>query len=141
MNSTTNNTEIIIQHDSLNKWPVYSLRIDGNGNNEYNGIRNVKTPGKVVAKISTQDLKRIIREFDDVYFFSFKDSYELVSNQSTSKLEEQQTSISLRLGDKYKNVKYLEGAYRVPPTLKYLVKTIEKMTKVDKLAGIDNSTE
>jgi hypothetical protein len=141
LNSTANNTEIIIQHDSQSKGSVYSLRIDGNGNIEYTGISNVKTLGKVVAKISTQDLKRILREFDDVYFFSFKDNYELISNQSSSTQEQQQTSISLKLRDNYKSIKYLEGAYRVPPMLKFLVKTIEEITQVDKLAGIDNSIE
>ena len=140
MNSTTNNTKIIIQHDSPYNGPVYSLSIDRNGNIEYNGIRNVKTLGKVVSKISPEDLKRVLREFNDVYFFSFKDSYEIISGQSSLKQEHQQTSISLTLGSNHKNVKYLEGAFRVPPTLKFLVKTIEGITKVDKLTGLDNGT-
>jgi Domain of unknown function (DUF6438) len=140
LNSTTNNTKIIIQHDSPYNGPVYSLSIDRNGNIEYNGIRNVETLGKVVSKISPEDLKRVLREFNDVYFFSFKDSYEIISGQSSLKQEHQQTSISLTLGSNYKNVKYLEGAYRVPPTLKFLVKTIEGITKVDKLTGQDNGT-
>jgi hypothetical protein len=140
LNSTTNNTKIIIQHDSPYNGPVYSLSIDRNGNIEYNGIRNVKTLGKVVSKISPEDLKRVLREFNDVYFFSFKDSYEIISGQSSLKQEHQQTSISLTLGSNHKNVKYLEGAYRIPPTLKFLVKTIEGITKVDKLTGQVNGT-
>jgi hypothetical protein len=141
LNSTTNNTKIIIKHDSPNNGPSYSLCIDQDGNIEYNGIRNVKTLGKVVAKISPEDLKRVLREFNDAYFFSFKDSYEIVTSQSSLKQERQQTSISLRLGDNYKNVNYLEGAYRVPPTLKFLVKTIVQITKVNKLTGLENGTK
>jgi Domain of unknown function (DUF6438) len=141
LNITTTNSEIIIQHDSLNKGPIYSLRIDRNGNIEYNGISNVKTLGKVVDKISPRDLRHIIRLFNNFYFFSFNDSYELNSNQSGLKQEQQQTSISFRLGDNYKNVKYLEGAYRLPSTLKFLVETIEKITDLEKLTGKNNSID
>ena len=119
--NNTKNTEIIIQHNSPNKQgPDYSLRIDGNGNVEYNGLKNVN-----VSKISPEDFNRILHEFQDLYFFSFKDSYESI-NQSKSQQEEQ-ISVSLRLGDKYKTVKYTEGS-RVEPGLKMLVKQIENIT-------------
>jgi hypothetical protein len=129
LQSTTNNVEIIIQHHSQNEALNYSLCIHGNGLVEYNGIS-----GKHVTKISPQDLDRVILEYRNVYFFSFKDSYELSSNQSSS--QQEQTSISIRDGDNYKNVKYVEGAYRVPSTLKYLVRTIEKIAKVDELSAM-----
>ena len=134
LESTINKIEIIIQHSSLNKEPNYSLCIDGNGNVEYNGISNVKTIGKHVTKLSSNDLKRVIHEFDDVYFFSFKDSYHLSDSQQHQP-QLLQTSVSLRLGDKFKNIKYVEGATRLPSELKDLVKTVEKITNVDKLSG------
>ncbi len=116
------------------KGSSYSLNINGTGNVEYNGLSNVKTLGKRFTKISTQDLERIIHEFQDLYFFSFKDDYYMLSNHSTP--EQQQISVSLRLGDKYKNVKY-SNASNIPPGLKEIVKEIEKITKVNDFSGTE----
>jgi Domain of unknown function (DUF6438) len=136
------NTEIIIQHKSLSKeGPNYSLRIDGiDGNVEYNGLSNVKTLGKQNSKISTDDLNRIIQEFQESYFFYLKDSYGS-SNKTNSQQQHQQhqqqedqISVSLRLGDRYKNVIYTEES-TVPLTLKRLVKEIEKTTNTNQLSA------
>jgi hypothetical protein len=125
--------EIVVERNSPNRdGSSYSLNIGGTGKVEYNGLSNVKTLGKRLTKISTEDLNRIIHEFQDLYFFSFKDSYE-PSNQSNP---EQQIAVSLRLGDKYKSVKYSDGS-RIPLGLKELVKEIEKITKVNSLSGIE----
>ena len=120
----------MIKHSSHGRGPSYSIHVDGNGNIEYNGISNVKTIGKYITKISPQDLNRLIREFNNIYFFSFKNSYEVSSNQSFSQ-PQQETSISLTLGDRYKIVKYVEGAYSLPTELKNVVEIIERVTKVD----------
>jgi Domain of unknown function (DUF6438) len=138
--TSTGNTEIVIQHDLLTKGPLYYLHIDGDGNIEYRGISNVNTLGKHTTKISPKDLENLIFEFKNVYFFSFKDSYGTVSDQSSLGQEEQQqqqTTVSLKLGDKYKSVKFLDEGYKVPSQLKNVVKTIEKITKVDQLSGIN----
>lgn len=134
---------IEIQHKSLSKeGPSYSLRIDGNdGNVEYNGLSNVKTLGKQNSKISTDDLNRIIQEFQESYFFYLKDSYGS-SNKTNSQHQQQQgdqVSVSLRLGDRYKNVIYTEES-NVPLTLKRLVKEIEKTTNTDKLSATGSRT-
>jgi len=82
-------TEIVIQHKSLNKEvPSYALTIDGNGNIKYNGSDGAKTIEKH-TQISQEDLNRIIHEFKDLYFFSFKDSYES-PNQPSSQEQEQE---------------------------------------------------
>ena len=44
--------------------------------------------------------------------------------------EQQQISVSLRLRDKYKNVKYSDAS-NMSPDLKELVKEIEKIIKVN----------
>jgi hypothetical protein len=76
-----------------------------------------------------------------MYFFSFKDSYGFASNQSSlepqQQQHQQQTTVSLRLGDKYKRLKFVDEGYKVPSQLKRLVKTLENITKVDQLSGID----
>jgi two-component system nitrogen regulation response regulator NtrX len=46
------------------------IKIDGNGNVEYNGLSNVKTLGKHFSKISPEDLNRIIQGFKESYFFT-----------------------------------------------------------------------
>ena len=132
MESIREIVEIIIQHTSPNEGPIYSLRIDENGTVDYNGIRNVKTLGKLISKISPQELQSIIFQFENYYFFSFRDSYEL------SDQHQQQTTISLRLGDQYKKIKYAEEGDLAPPTLKHIVRIVEKITKVDQLSGVSN---
>ena len=120
--------EIVVERTSPNReGPSYSLNINGTGNVEYNGMSNVKMLGKRFTNISEEDLDRIIHEFQDLYFFSFKDDYKS-SNHSNP--ERQQISVSLRLGDKYKNVKYSDAS-NIPSGLKEIVKEIEKITKVN----------
>jgi hypothetical protein len=124
--------EIIIQHTSPNEGPVYSLRVDENGTVEYNGIRNVKTLGKRISKISSQELQSIIFQFENYYFFTIRDSNQL------SDQHHQQTTISVRLGDQYNKVKYVEEGDLAPSTLKHIVRIVEKITKVDQLSGTSN---
>jgi hypothetical protein len=123
-------TEIVIRHHSLSKGRSdYSLLIDGSGNIEYNGIKNAKMIGRKSGKISTDDLNRIIHQFKDLYFFSFRDNYESLNQHSS--VEQDQVSVSLRLGVQYKNVSYTDES-RVEPRLKMLVEEIEKLTNADK---------
>jgi hypothetical protein len=135
LESYANNIEIAIQYDSL-QGPKYSLRIDGNGSIEYNGLRNVKMLGKQLTKISPNDLRSIIEEFENLYFFSFRDNY---VSPKQSELQQPKTTISLRLGDRYKRIEYVEEGHEVPSELKSLVRTIEKTTKVDLLIGMNNN--
>jgi Domain of unknown function (DUF6438) len=137
--TSTSNTEIIIQHDSPNKGPKYYLHIDGDGNIEYHGISNVKMVGKHISKISPKELENLVFEFKNVYFFSFNDNYGPASDQYDLAQEQQlqQTSVALKLGDKYKSVKFLDEGSNMPSQLKNLVKTIEKITRVDQLSGIN----
>jgi hypothetical protein len=125
--------EIIIEHVSLNKGQNYSVRINENNTVEYNGISNVKTLGKQITKVTSEELQSIIFQFENYYFFSFEDRYE-PSNQSKSQ-NQQQTVISIRLGQKFKKITYAEDGNFAPPAVKYLVKTIENITKVDQLSG------
>lgn len=130
------NVEIIIQHISLNKGPNYSLRICENNTVEYNGISNVKTLGKHLSKVTPEELREIIFEFKNYYFFSCKDSYE-PSDQSKTQYQ-QQTIISIRLGQTFKKVTYVEDGDFAPSALKDLVMNIEKIAKIDQWSGTSN---
>jgi hypothetical protein len=131
--NNSNDTEIVIQHNSLNKeGPSYSLRIDGNGNVEYNGLSNVKTLGKYFDKLSSEDLNRIIQGFKESYFFYLNENYG--SSTEPNSQQQDEVSISLRLGDKSKIVKYTQGS-TVSLSLKMLVEEIEKITNATQLSG------
>lgn len=101
------------------------------------------TLGKRVTKISPKDLENIISDLQDKYFLTgFEDNYGTVSDQSSLVQEQQeqklqQTTISLKLGHRYKSVKFLDKGDEVPSLLKNIVKNIEKITKVDQLSGIN----
>lgn len=106
-----------------NNGPCYSLSIDGEGNVEYNGVSNVKTLGKHFSKITGEDLNALIDEFKIIYFFSLKENYDDTVNRS----DLPQTSISICLGNRYKNVTYSSGS-NVPLSLRMLEKKIEQIT-------------
>jgi hypothetical protein len=103
-----------------------------NGTIEYDGIRNVNTLGKLISKISSQDLQSIIFQFENYYFFTIRDSNQL------SDQHHQQITISLRLGDRYNKVKYVEEGDLAPPMLKHIVRIVEKITKVDQMSRTSN---
>ena len=113
-----------------NKGPSYSLSIDNAGNVEYDGISIVKTMGKHCSKITEEDLNALIDEFKIIYFFSLKEKYgDLLDNSDVP-----QTSISICLGDKYKEVTYSSGS-NVPLSLTMLEKEIEQITNTIQWTG------
>ena len=114
-----------------NNGPCYSLSIDGEGNVEYTGISNVKTLGKHYSKITQEELNALIDEFKIIYFFSLKDNYRDVTNHS----DLQQTSISIRLGNRYKKITHVNGS-KVPLSLIMLEKQIEEITNASQWTGI-----
>ena len=126
------NVEITLERKwPNNNGPCYSLYIDDEGNVEYNGISNVKTMGKRFSKITIEDLNSLIDEFKIIYFFSLRENYGDLTNHS----DLQQTSISIRLGNRYKKITHVNGS-KVPLSLIMLEKQIEEITNTSKWTGI-----
>jgi hypothetical protein len=129
--NNTDYIEVVISTPPNTKGPSYSLRIDGNGNVQYNGISNVRSMGLHTSKISPGDLNRLVTRFKEIYFLYLRSNYESTDKPSS---QQQRVSVSLQLGDRHKRVEYTEGSM-VPLSLKLLVKEIEKITNADQLSG------
>ena len=55
--------------------PAYVLTIQGDGRIEYEGKEHVRQKGLSAARIGTEDLKKMLREFTRAKFFSIVDEY------------------------------------------------------------------
>jgi hypothetical protein len=106
--------------------PVYSAQIHADGEVVYVGKRLVKEIGERRFKISQENLRRIIKEFERIDYFSLKDRYETDENgMSVTDLPTTTTSICLD-GKKKTVVNY----YNAPKKL------FELEDKIDSLAGL-----
>ena len=60
--------------------PDYSLSIYGDGKIVYEGRHYVAVKGRQEARISTNDIKKLIEEFYESGYFSLKDRYDPIVN-------------------------------------------------------------
>lgn len=106
--------------------PVYKLTILGDGTVIYDGRQFVKVEGRREAKISTKDVAMLIKRFQEIDYFSLKESYTRpVTDLST-------TVTSLTLGDRSKTVRNYAGA---PRELIELEKLIDRTANVQQWVG------
>jgi hypothetical protein len=64
------------RHGTANgSFPTYSLTVYGNGSVIYKGIKNVATSGIKAYHIHKDRARELIKTFDDLYYFSFKEKY------------------------------------------------------------------
>ena len=59
--------------------PAYSLTITGDGKVIYHGIKNVKVVGTQTAQLSKSEVKELVDEFVNIYYFALKDRYDEAS--------------------------------------------------------------
>jgi hypothetical protein len=60
--------------------PMYKIIVFADGTVIYDGRKYVKTEGIVRTKISLEQVRELIEEFEKVDYFSLKDRYEIVSD-------------------------------------------------------------
>ncbi|MBI2966807.1 MAG: hypothetical protein HYY40_03205 [Bacteroidetes bacterium] len=57
------------------KCPVYKITIQGNGKAIYDGQNNVDKIGKYEKLLSKEEIDNLIKKFEEVKFFEFKNEY------------------------------------------------------------------
>jgi uncharacterized protein DUF6438 len=106
--------------------PVYSAEIHADGTVVYVGKSNVKEIGERRTKISQEKIRELVKEFQQINYFSLKDEYQTdESGMTVSDLPTTATSICL--DGKLKQVVNYFGA---PKELRAL------QEKIDSLAGL-----
>ena len=95
--------------------PAYLLIIYPDGSVAFIGDKNVKTKGLAMGRISQQDLRRLIEEFDKINYFSLRDRYEKPEDGCEMVVEDAGSAyVWYRLGDRRKSVHHHLGCSKVP---------------------------
>jgi len=103
--------------------PVYKLTIYGSGLIVYEGESYVKTKGRKTRKIKEDRLRKLISWFEDIDFFSLKESYE---ENSVPDMASAITSITFK--GKTKRVKHNYGDLTAPQQLTRLEHRIDRIS-------------
>ena len=109
----------------------YSITIMNDGKVEYQGIRNVKTTGTKVSKISDNELNSLIDEFIDIYFFALKDKYEICQKENVPIVV-----VSVSWKNKFKQIVH-DRDCKIPTELIEFEHMIEKITELNQWTGSD----
>ena len=105
--------------------PIYSLAIYGDGKVVYKGERFVGITGKRVSKISQEKVKKLIKAFYKINYFSLKDEYSLGPTDCSS------AETSITIDGKTKTVYHYYGDETAPKELTRLE------DKIDKIVGTE----
>lgn len=112
--------------------PVYYLEIHGDGKVIYRGFKFVNITGERTSYIPSEEVKDLIKWFNDNNYFNFKDRSDQISFTDASSIE---TSISI--GGLYKSVYHYLGTFGVPEVqkLKELGYKIDNITNSSQWIG------
>lgn len=118
--------------------PAYSLSIRADGSVVYVGLRNVKTKGTAKGRVSPEDVKRLIKEFEKIDYFSLLDEYSHKSGCPFFLWDGANASTSLTSGSKKKSIFHDSGCLAdsngmstnsFPPGLTELENLIDEIVK------------
>jgi hypothetical protein len=127
----TNSVVITLKrHETDGPYPVYNLTVFENGVVKYEGIKNVKVTGIEVSKIPEKEVKELIDEFINIYYFALKDRY--AKDKSTGQQQAVTTSIFL---DKKTKTIYNDHCSAAPQALYLLEDKIDNITDSKRWTG------
>lgn len=102
---------IVLQRDS-GYWgmaPAYAILIYDNGIVKYVGHKNVKMLGQADSRITQAELQRLIRAFEEIDYFSLRDSYGESDGCPFFLSDGPRATTTLRLNSKKKSVFHDSG--------------------------------
>ncbi len=114
--------------------PAYKLSIDFNGNVGFNGGNFTKKRGKAAGKISQNQIKDMIAEFEKSDFFNLRDSYEEARDGCTEfETDNPSEIISIQINGKKKRISHYFGCLKVDGNPTELVETLG--VKIDQITN------
>jgi hypothetical protein len=105
--------------------PVYSVRITSDGAVDYEGKQFVRITGLAHATIPTEDVARLVDEFEKSGYFSLQDNYKFVVRADGSRAyvtDLPTTTTSIQIGTRRKKIENYVGA---PEALRDLERRID----------------
>lgn len=113
----------------LSGCPAYTISIAGDGTVTYEGVASVKTRGKRRFAISVRQVERLLADFERIKFFDLQERYteKRMPDGTVATIDHSNgTTITLRVGDKTKNVFNFYGA---PEELNALQEKLDRIGK------------
>jgi hypothetical protein len=113
--------------------PVYKLAIYSDGKVEYEGLEFVKKTGKAEGRITEDELKQLISEFEKIDYFNLADQYVSGSKKNCPEVwtDHPTAATSLNWNGKKKTVVHYHGC-RGATVLKQLTALENKIDEVAK---------
>jgi len=130
---TTNDDSITLERTAcFGPCPIYKLTIASDGTVTFNGQRFTKTEGPATGRISANDFRRLVAEFEKLDYFSLPDDFSPGTKVCPNMVTDMPSAItSIRLKGKSKTVSHYYGCgdSGVLPKLTALE------NKIDEVAG------
>lgn len=101
--------------------PVYTVTVYGDGKVIFEGQKYVKVTGRRTARISPQQVRQLIAEFDKAHYFALQDRY----YAPNSRTDFPSAITSITIGARTKTVDHYLGDSSAPPALTNLEDKID----------------
>lgn len=111
--------------------PIYKLTITSDGNVTFNGIRFTKTIGTAKGKISASDFRQLVREFEQIDYFSLPDFLPGTAVCPRRVTDMPSANTSIKAKGKQNSVRHYYGCGDAGP----LAGLIALEKKIDEVAG------
>jgi hypothetical protein len=112
----------------------YKIIIFEDGTVIYDGIDSVGKLGIERLKISSDNLREIIEEFESVQFFKLEQTYDVDGNDCSNPIESTRVIISIQSGGRMKTIRYY---YPCLPKGDEIFRLSRLQEKIEDIAGIE----
>lgn len=114
--------------------PSYKLSVKSDGTVSFEGIEFTKVKGKAEGKITKENLKTLLSEFEKANFFNLKDSYKSEEDGCKEVWTDNPSEfISIQIGEKSKTVRHYFGCQKVEGNDLEKIANLGK--KIDEILG------
>ncbi len=114
--------------------PIYKVTVASDGSVTFEGFNFVKTKGRATARIKPEDFQKLVKEFEQIKYFSLDDKYEPgtpTCGPTATDMPYNRSSIQLK--GKLKSVSHYQGCFGSE-----VVKALFALDrKIDEVAGTD----
>ena len=138
-NQNTSGDQITLERGAcFGTCPVYQLTIKSDGTVAFDGKRFTKTTGNATGKISQNDFRALVSEFEKINYFSLPDAYTPGTKECPRMITDMPSAdTSIRLKGRMKSVAHYYGC----GTEGALAQLTALEKKIDEVVGIEKWTK
>lgn len=116
--------------------PVYALTISGDGTVTYDGKQNVQRVGRATARISPEQVRGLVTEFEQAGYFALSNRYVYGAPSCPLYAADSPSAItSIKLGQRTKRIEHDYGCDGSPAKLRELGRKIDQVVQSGQWTG------